>query len=687
MATFYLDIVSQTPDAGYVRINFGLYAVGDTYGGGLADIRVYDINYGNTSGYGKDILTYRASVPSQTSGSVQIYSNRSLRVAGEGAGVCAVVVEVDYKTSTGATRTYVLKQYLDKSNITLSGSYSGDSFAFGMIGMGLGQSAVSTKIVTGSTYTFVIRDDSPASEYMVELHTDSGLYYEIGTVQGVGLHDVTVPNDVFYLIPAATIVNNVRVVAYRKGTAQSGHFMAEFYLDGNVKPSIGDLHWKDGQGRCWPGDGLVDAFAARISDVLLWADVSGVYGSSIRETRIQLGVYTRYSEGVFTEESPADFLGWTETGTPTVTVTVYDSRGRSAQKKFDGLIRIASYDYPTVSESSVLRWDVAQNVESDESTNVRTHIVGTISSVNGVQLPGKIEVYHSEATEEPDWQLDGTTEIVPTAFEKFVDYSPFSETEAWRFRWVVTDYFGFTVSGEVIIYAAKPIIDVSPDGQSIGFWTTAGGREDTAGSPVNGVYLNGDLTLDEGMTVHSTGGADEGFMDVGELFRPSYNYSSRKFQLDMLQNLALANDRYIAGYNPTGALVRLLGINASGNAELSWPQGGMLGRVRKVIWSGTWSSGSITVTEAPYYNIFLIKFAQSPEHILCFRVMSGSNANMILGAGGSSWQINTGADLSVAGFRATESGTRWMLVGMNRKDVGVGSTWTNLAVERIEGVL
>lgn len=605
MATFYLDIVNQVNYGQSVSINFGLYAVGDTNGGGSADIRIYGIEYGNEHGLGYVRLSKTVTVPSQTSGSAQIYSNRSYRVNGTSTGACVVVIEVDYKDSSGSKKTQVLKQYLERSRFDAVGDFSDDSFALGMIGMGVAASDITTDIVAGEKYTFVIHDESPVEQYDISVQLTSSEIL-IGTVSGTGLHDLTVPMAMCSLITTSESERYATVVARRKGTTQQGHFMATAIVPDDVLPTIGDIGWRDGNGHCQPGDGVYDTFATRISDILLWVRAEGAYGSTISRTQFSIDGVIKSVDGMFTEDSPADYGTWSIDGYLEIWVYVTDSRGRVVSKTFDNLL-VSAYDYPSVTSSEVTRWDTTENEESDESTNVRTHLVGSISSTAHVVVPGQIDIYVSEPTEEPDWQRVSTTEVTPYAFEKFIDESPYDETETWRFKWVVTDCFGFSVSGETIVYGATPTIDVSPDGESIGFWTTAGGREDTSGKPINGLYLNGDLTLDEGMTVNATGGSDEGFMDIEAMFRPSFNYSSRKFQLDMLQNIALANDRYIAGYNPTGSLVRLLGMNASGKAELSWPTGGMSGRVGKQIWEGAASPGSsITVPELPYYNVFVI---------------------------------------------------------------------------------
>ena len=38
---------------------------------------------------------------------------------------------------------------------------------------------------------------------------------------------------------------------------------------------------------------------------------------------------------------------------------------------------------------------------------------------------------------------------------------------------------------------------------------------------------------------------------------------------------------------------------------------GLKGRVMKQIWSGNWSSGSITVPELPYYNVFVVAMIEN----------------------------------------------------------------------------
>ena len=77
-------------------------------------------------------------------------------------------------------------------------------------------------------------------------------------------------------------------------------------------------------------------------------------------------------------------------------------------------------------------------------------------------------------------------------------------------------------------------------------------------------------------------------------------------------------------------------MNTSNQVELSWTSGGLKGRVRKQLWSGTWTSGVITVPEVNYYNVFLVAFSATANddgengYIIACRNAAG---NVISGVG------------------------------------------------------
>ena len=79
-------------------------------------------------------------------------------------------------------------------------------------------------------------------------------------------------------------------------------------------------------------------------------------------------------------------------------------------------------------------------------------------------------------------------------------------------------------------------------------------------------------------------------------------------------HIGLANGTWLQGQvSPTGNYVNILRINESGQIELNWTSGGLKGRVMKQIYAGTLSEGgSVTSSDFPYYNLFILKFSNGP---------------------------------------------------------------------------
>lgn len=639
----YTMIVTETQKTTtYNRCRVQIYAVGNTSGGGQATVSVKDITLA-------EVDTATVTVTSQTSGSVEIY-NKLLTVNKATNEAGAVVADISIGEDS--------QRFVE----ALSRASSTAEPALGIVGMIRDNMMLPGATITaGEESKFVICTGTQnQDDYELSLEVNNQ-YRDLAVLSGSGVHDVMIPMSLCnYLVNYASS-SGCDAMLKKVGGFTLYHCATTFKIPDSVVPTIGDIEWDDGNGYCKPGDGNIDSFAQLISDIRIWAPVAGAYSSTIKYIKVEYGGVTiergdrnasiaSQVVGSYTEADPAIIGQIIATGNLEAKITVKDSRKRETTKTVSLLT--SPYSHPAVTASSIERWNTTSNKPDDESTNIRVKVAGSISGVNGKNLPGTIKVSYSEATEEPSWTLKSTTNIPSGAFERSIDNATFAETQAWRIKWTVTDYFGFEVSGEGTVYSARPIIDVAEDASSIGFWTTAGGREDVDGNPVDGIYLNGDLTLDEGMTVRATGGADEGFMDIDALFRPSFNYSSRKFQLDMLQNLALANDRYIAGYNAAGALVRLLGINANGRAELSWPSGGILGRVGKQLWEGSAApNATITVPELSYYNVFVIYDGGSRTGV-AVRVSFSVNDSIIFGICAEPQQEN----IWIKAFQATQTG-------------------------------
>ena len=123
-------------------------------------------------------------------------------------------------------------------------------------------------------------------------------------------------------------------------------------------------------------------------------------------------------------------------------------------------------------------------------------------------------------------------------------------------------------------------------------------------------------------------------------------------------HIGLANGIYLQGKLTSGSFANILRMNASNQVELNWTTGGLRGRVMKLLWEGTWTSGSITVPEHAYYNVFVIVL-KTNEPLVGARVVPGSPTSPIyasLNSVGGSYMwcnmvgINCNSSTTFAGF-------------------------------------
>ena len=666
MAILTIDVQETLYASSYTRARVTVYATGKIEQGETGTVTVYDIDR-------NQLATQEIAPTAQEDGTVEVYSalinfNRASVGTGEGTRACAayVVAELGSATKEELKALGISKGTL---NVAIFPSESG-------------------RIEYGEPVKFVVSTNNSSTSARCTIRFrlkykasgPSATIYQYETVASnatIGVYEGTIPLDWMQYIPEAESITDVYQpasvggsgyveklgtvhVSIDGGSVVGLDIYPTVYVPASYVPTLGDIQYSDGNSHGFPGDGVIDAFVQRLSSVQAWATAEATGYARICKVMCtygplsaSMGTIQGPAITVPTADSPLVLGTINDSGDLVMTLTVEDSRKRRTTKTVT--LKTAAYDYPTVSSINIERWDTVENHSDDESTTVRVRVVGTFTDVNGKGNIGSIKVYAGEAVATPDFELQSTTELQAPAFDKSIDHTGFSETQAWRFKWEVADRFGQMLSGEAIVYGARPIIDVSPDGQSIGFWTTAGGREDINGNPINGFYLNGDLTVDEGKAIYSTGGADENRMDIDKILEFAYNYATQKFQLNALQNIALANDRYLAGYNAADSLIRLLGVNASGQVELNWTSGGLKGRVCKLLWSGVMNEGgSATISELPYYNVFWI--ACNAHLGFCAR-RSYDNGAQMNGTCITNTHSNKTDDFNTYVFRCSASGT------------------------------
>lgn len=159
--------------------------------------------------------------------------------------------------------------------------------------------------------------------------------------------------------------------------------------------------------------------------------------------------------------------------------------------------------------------------------------------------------------------------------------------------------------------------------------------------------------------------------------------------LALESHLYLNNNAGVAGKMTTGSYSSMLKMNASNQVELNWTSGGLRGRVRKQLWSGTWSSGSLTLAEVPFYNMFLISFSGGTDdttedgYLIANRDATGkriSGIGAVVGGTGNSPRIVC-CDITVDGTKLTYSG-----LTMTAITSSIGSFKTARKIRRIVGL-
>lgn len=240
---------------------------------------------------------------------------------------------------------------------------------------------------------------------------------------------LTIPTSWGSYMPSITHGNGrIRCVTYN-GSTQIGEKIVNFYVDipSSAVPTISSVSVTE------TVSGLAAKFGGFVQNKSIpkfTISASGVYGSTISSYRTVISGQT-YTSNNFT-------IGIVRSsGTINYTVTVTDSRGRTASKT--GSISVLAYSPPSISSFSVERAN-SSGASDDNGTYAHVSGVYSISSVNS----------KNTCTYKVDYKLASssswTTLFSGTGFTGNISQTKsitggFLVTESYDFRLVISDYF------------------------------------------------------------------------------------------------------------------------------------------------------------------------------------------------------------------------------------------------------
>ena len=376
----------------------------------------------------------------------------------------------------------------------------------------------------------------------------------------------------------------------------------------------------------------------------------GVYGSTIKSYSISGGGYSGTSSSLTT-----GFLN--TAGTVTFTAKITDSRGRTATKTAS--ITVVDYSPPILSSVKAFRCN-EQGEEQDDGEYISLTAVFSGASVNGKNtLSGQ---YRTQP-EEGSWSSPASITSGQAAI------FPASPDVTLTVQVQVSDVFT-TISKDTTVNSARFIMDFKAGGKGIAF----------------GKAAEYDDLLDTNWEARFRKGIQ--MMDAnGAFYALIYNGAN-------LWIGALRTDdsgETLAGHH-TGKTYISAGIdevtrNGYKSIYISVPSSESeaqnfevlhKGNTMQKLWSGSWSSGTITVPDSDQYSMF--KITMSGEGTV---IIASKNSNFI--RGGNSFP-NSASSAVQYHFAATFSGTAWTLGYCTKNNVG-STSFSKNTITSIIGIL
>lgn len=345
-------------------------------------------------------------------------------------------------------------------NVTLSGTYYGNvtasgSGVFNTIARASSISSVTSSVSVNGTNAVTVEISRKSSSFTHTVVFSFGSYSK--TTTGVGTStSYAIPQSWLNAIPNATSGTAKVTVTTYSGNTKIGSAVSKNFtitVPSSVVPSISAVSLSEAV------SGLASQFGGYVqnkSKIAVKITASGTLSSTIKsyKTTIQGANFTAasFTSGILTKS-----------GTSTVTITVTDSRGRTASTTRS--ITVIAYTAPKITSFQGFRC-LADGTENYEGTYLSAAVNFSIASVSSKNTASYTLEYKLKTA--TAWTVL-TSGSVYALNQKIISASGvMSVDNSYDIRLSVTDYFG-TVRSTFEIPTAFTLLDFNASGRGVAF--------------------------------------------------------------------------------------------------------------------------------------------------------------------------------------------------------------------------
>ena len=345
-------------------------------------------------------------------------------------------------------------------NVTLSGTYYGNvtatgNGAFNTIARASTISSVTASVSVNGTNAVTVNITRAASSFTHTVVFSFGSYSK--TTTGVGTStSYAIPMTWLNAMPSATSGTAKVTVTTYSGSAKIGSAASKDFtltVPASVVPSVASVSLSDAI------SGLSDKFAGYVqnkSKIAVNVSGNGVYSSTIKSYKVVIQG-TSYTKAAFTSNT------LTKSGTSNVTITVTDSRGRSASVTRS--ITVLAYAAPKITSFQGFRC-LADGTENYEGTYIKAAVNFSISPVGDKNTKAYTIDYKPSGSS--TWTALTSGSVYAMNQSLVSTSGPFSVDSSFDIRLSVTDYFG-TVRSTFEIPTAFTLLDFNSNGRAVAF--------------------------------------------------------------------------------------------------------------------------------------------------------------------------------------------------------------------------